>query len=127
MFGIIAGISQFYRNEIAPKTYTQPFDKGFVKEVHPLKRIHFLCGVMLATLFTIQKIALSVFFALAWLFTCGLNESSKASFFENIQQGAIYGGAISLGYAGAIRPQTINEKFLEIPQEGLTTYVSGLV
>lgn len=115
---MVEGISNFYREAIAPRRY-EFTPEGNSARIDPLTRTDYIGGSGIATLFLIQKIALSVFFLAATIFTCFQHQSFKASLLQNTKEIPIYLGAIALGYLGAIMPETVNERVLHIPSNGL--------
>lgn len=114
---MIEGVCKFYTETIA-LTLHEVTPEGGSTRIVPLGRINFIGGAGLATLFLIQKIAQSVFFLLVTAFTCFRHQNSTDSLLQNAKEIPTYLGAIALGHLGAIMPQTINERVLEIPSNG---------
>jgi hypothetical protein len=123
MSGITDSISDYYRDVIAPQQMT--FDsQGMVKQISPLTQLDFLTGSGLAILFLVQKIAFSLFFLLANIFTLAQNQNLRVSFSQNAQEGLKYAGAIPLGWVGFLIPNAINASILHIPANGLIIQTS---
>lgn len=111
-------ISNFYKEVVAPSEIDMT-PQGMMTTIPPLTRFYFLVGAGLAIFVFIQKVALAIFFLVASIFTCFQSQYTKASLFQNAQEIPTYLGAIIVGYIGAVIPQTMNERVLHIPANGL--------
>ena len=110
------GIRKFYIDTIATtQTNIQP--PGI--KVSPVTRFEFYVGSALATVFLVQKVAMSAFFLIATVLTCGLSQSTKDFANDNIEDAKVYFGALFVGNVGCFFPGTVNDYFLGIPVEGL--------
>lgn len=116
---MIGEISNFYKI-VAPMNVTVG-PNGNTQTISRLSRFDFLSGACLAFLYLIQKVYLSFFYLIGTIATCFCSEDIRNSLFLNLKNISICLGAISLGLLGTITPETINEKILQIPPNGLTT------
>jgi hypothetical protein len=123
MSGIIAGISEFYREMAAPTRGRAYADGTATKTILPLKRIDFLGGTGIAIFLLVHKITLSVFLSIGLIATVGCHRDIKDSFFKNVQEAVKYAGALPIGFLGALFPQITNQKILEIPSDGLIIFI----
>lgn len=69
-------------------------------------------------MFLIKKMAATAFYLVANLSTCFNNKSFTPALQQSVKPIPVYATAIALGLAGALFPNTINEKVLEIPARG---------
>ena len=112
------GISNYYKEIGSFTIETTP--QGLRKKILPYTRLDFITASGLSIIFLVKQVAVSLFFLVVNVLTCGLNRSYRASLQENCVKGCTYFGAIILGYSGALFPQTVNEQFLHIPPQGLS-------
>lgn len=110
---MIQEASKFFRDVAAPSI------GGPISMIQQLNRMDFLGGAGVATLFLIEKVATTAFYLVANLFTCFNNKSFMTALQQSGKMIPVYATAIPLGIIGALFPNTINEKVLEIPARGL--------
>lgn len=87
----------FYREIVADESTV--FNKGnYAITFSPLTRFDFLSGAGLALCFLVVETVKSIF---------------SFSFFNHLKEMKTYTGAICLGFAGALFPDTINQKIFQ--------------
>ncbi|GEM_PF-2544563 len=111
-------IRNFYIESIAPReTFINPPEVRI--KISPLARIDFYVGSALATVFLVQKVAMSIFYLVATFFTCFQNESVKDALRQSNRDVCIFFGAVFVGNLGFFIPQTTNDYLLRIPVYGI--------
>lgn len=116
---MIEETASFYREAIAPLVFTSGPEANI--KIFPLTRVDFFGGAGLSVGFLVHRVALSALYLAACIFTCFLHQDFRSSLIQNAQEIPKYAAAIPLGFVGAFIPQTINERVLQIPANGLTT------
>lgn len=121
---MIEEISRFYKDVVAPlEIVVDP--QGMTTTILPLSRMNFCTGSSVAILLLVQKVAFSIFFLVVSIFTCFKYQHTRASLLQNVQEIPTYLGAIPFGLIGIVIPQTLNERILHIPANGLTIHTSS--
>lgn len=105
-----ANVSDYYKNIFSDITNNR---------YQPVGRLNFCVGAHFAVIWTIQKVVVSIFYLLLNVVTLGLKQSFRTSLMDNLKEGTTCLGAIPIGLAGVLFPETINQRVLQIPAEGL--------
>lgn len=125
--------ADFYRDYIAESTsrHSLTTTSDMMTEIHPINRLRFFVGSNFAGLMIIKSVAMSALYLIGTVFTAFQNQSAKTGLANNLQDIPVYIGSVALGLLGVLIPQTINNKFLELPAthrglpRSLTTAITG--
>jgi hypothetical protein len=123
---MIQEVVSFYRDKIAGVETYYTAQGQFVK-IHPLTRGEFIVGAVFRTAFVtvfvtacvIHDIFHSALYLIATIFPCCLRKELEIFSLLAVKQLFLSSSIISIGWLGAFFPQTVNEKILQIPRDGL--------
>jgi hypothetical protein len=114
MNGMISEIKDFYiyyhtSAEIKPEN-----TKEVVIKTSLCGRMDFVNATFDALAYLVYNVALTVFSAIAFVFTLGFVPSLKASLYENAYEAMVHAGSIPVSLVGILSPQIINRDFLNL-------------
>lgn len=118
MCSLIDSIPKHFCEVLAPCIVTFAEKTPSIK-YFPLSRIDFFSAANISTLYAVQTVTCSIFLLLGNMLTCGLSGNLRASLSARTEEAVKWNGALLLGLLGIFMPQTVNEKILKIPPNGL--------
>ncbi len=116
---MLEGVTEFYIRKICDygSDTTNPKKPAII--IQPVGRVFFSMGSIIALCHLVKNIFESSLSLLKCAATGFLNKSLRDAFFEKIRPFPSLLVAIPIGLLGTLFPQTVNERFLGIPRDGL--------
>lgn len=114
MSNLSSDVKSFYSYYYITAEITKANPSEWVVRTSLCNRWDFACAACDALAFLVYNVTLTIFSAIAVIFTLGFISSFKASFCKNGYEGLVHACTIPISIVGILFPEKINQDFLNL-------------